>query len=80
MLYHLFFPVQLTQAFLAITRVRVVDWYVEQGLKVEQELRRNFLFWGFFVCAVTFLCLASHFGRGVCKPRGSYLGTHFSGG
>ena len=58
----LVFPVQLTQAFLAMTRVRVVDWYFEQGLKIEQELRRNFLFWGFLVCGITFLCLASSFG------------------
>ena len=56
------FPTQFAQAFVAFIKMPIVDWYVERGLKVEQEVQRNVFLWGFLVCVFTSLCLASYFG------------------
>lgn len=58
----LIFTAQFVQASVAFIKMSIVNWYVEQGLKVEQEARKSVFLSGFLVCIFTFLCLTSHFG------------------
>ena len=75
----LILPSQFLRGFLGLAKTSLVEWYVNQGFKVEQRVRKSPALGAGILLVIISLCLAMHMGDSMVREDASLVFRIFRG-
>ena len=72
-------PSQFLRAFIGLTKISVVDWYLNQGFKIEQRVRKSPALGAGILLVIIGLCLAIYMGDSIVREDASLVFRIFRG-
>ena len=72
-------PSQFFRAFLGLTKISVIDWYLNQGFKIEQRVRKSPALGAGILLVIIGLCLTIYMGDSIIREDASLVFRIFRG-